>query len=423
MKRFHYAWIVLLLSFFALLSAQGVRLSFGAFIQPWEQEFSADRAAVSLIALVSYLVYAVSGPVVGKVVDQYGVRKVLSASILIVGVSTLISFMVTSTWQLIILYGVISSIGFGGASNVVTSVMITQWFYAKRGLALGLMAAGSGAGQFLIVPASLFMIDEWGWKITVVTWGVFLCLVVLPLVLWFIRTSPADLGMKAYGEEEDKEENIEAKEKPPEMEKEQLPFSVMIRSRAFWFIAFPFFVCGVSTTGLMDTHLIPYAQMCGFATGATSLAVSLLAGFNILGTALSGHFADRWNHRYMLGYIYIIRALTVVLLIYSQDVFLLLVFSVLFGLVDFATVAPTMMLVSEQFKRYSAGVVFGWVYFSHQLGSAVGAYVPGVIYRLQGGYNTVFWFTAGLLVVASILSFTLSKGEDIRQDGSLQEAI
>lgn len=104
-RAIHYSWIVLLLSFVGLLSAQGVRLSFGAFIQPWEISLNTDRASVSLVAFVSYLVFAVIQPLVGKAVDHFGVRVVFSTSVCLVGASTLLTFAVTEVWQLMILYG------------------------------------------------------------------------------------------------------------------------------------------------------------------------------------------------------------------------------------------------------------------------------------------------------------------------------
>ncbi len=176
-NRIHYAWIVLGLSFLALLSAQGVRLSFGAFMQPWEEEFSTSRGVISLVAFISYAIFGLSQPFIGRLIDQYGVRYILSFSVLLIGLSTIATFFATSPWQLMVIYGIIASIGFGGASNVAGSVAITNWFVEKRGFAIGLMSAGSAGGQLLLVPLSLFMIGKLGWQNTVLILGLFLILV------------------------------------------------------------------------------------------------------------------------------------------------------------------------------------------------------------------------------------------------------
>jgi MFS family permease len=414
MKRsIHYAWIVLLLAFIALLSAQGVRLSFGAFITPWEDEFHTNRGVISLIAFISYAVFGLSQPYIGKLIDQYGVRKVLSFSILLIGVTTISTFFANSPWQLMILYGVVASVGFGGASNVAGSVVIANWFVEKRGFALGLMSAGTAAGQLLLVPFSLFLIEQFGWKHTVLLLGSFLTIVVFPLIFLFIRTSPSEKGTAAYGEVENTKLEIKKNE-----QKDSVSILKLFKTKQFLFLLLPFFVCGITTSGLIDTHLIPFAQVCGFSPTLTGTAVSLLAAFNILGTIVSGHLADRLSCKNMLAFLYGTRAISIALLLiivhetsffnfFISQSHLLLIFAISFGIVDFATVAPTVKLATEYFKHLSVGVVIGWLFLSHQIGSAIGSYIPGLLYDVTGSYDISFIYSIILLVGASFLSFLL----------------
>lgn len=158
MKRLHYAWIIVFITFLILLAVQGVRLSFGAFVEPWEREFSLDRGTISLISTLSFVVYGISQPVIGRLVDRWGARAVLSWSTLLTGISIFSTCFITSPWQLFLLYGLGVSLGVGGASNVATSVLVVNWFSKKRGLAFGVMEAGFGAGQMLLVPGSLMLI-------------------------------------------------------------------------------------------------------------------------------------------------------------------------------------------------------------------------------------------------------------------------
>jgi MFS family permease len=414
MKRsIHYAWIVLLLAFIALLSAQGVRLSFGAFITPWEDEFHTNRGVISLIAFISYAVFGLSQPYIGKLIDQYGVRKVLSFSILLIGVTTISTFFANSPWQLMILYGVVASVGFGGASNVAGSVVIANWFVEKRGFALGLMSAGTAAGQLLLVPFSLFLIEQFGWKHTVLLLGSFLTIVVFPLIFLFIRTSPSEKGTAAYGEVENTKLEIKKNK-----QKDSVSILKLFKTKPFLFLLLPFFVCGITTSGLIDTHLIPFSQVCGFSPTLTGTAVSLLAAFNILGTIVSGHLADRLSCKNMLAFLYGTRAISIALLLiivhetsffnfFISQSYLLLIFAISFGIVDFATVSPTVKLATEYFKHLSVGVVIGWLFLSHQIGSAIGSYIPGLLYDVTGSYDISFIYSIILLVGASFLSFLL----------------
>ena len=423
LRNIHYAWIILILTFIALLSAQGVRLSFGAFITPWEEEFSTTRGVISLVAFISYLVFAFSQPFIGRLIDRYGVRSILSFSILLVGISTLLTFFVTSPWQLMIIYGILASIGFGGSSNVAGTIAISNWFVEKKGLALGLMSAGTAAGQLLLVPLSLILNAQFGWKTTVVILGCFLTFIIFPLLLLFIRTYPYEKNRTAYGDL-----TLQVHDEPlfKPQPKAILSIFQLLKKKEFLFLMIPFFVCGVTTTGLMDTHLIPFAQYCGFSPTITGVAVSLLAGFNIFGTVLSGYLADRWSCRHMLAFLYGTRALSIVLLlviVHNTSLFgffisqshLLIIFAISFGVVNFATVAPTVKLATDYFKNLSVGAVVGWLYLSHQLGSALGSFLPGILFDLTGAYDVSFIASIFLLIAAVIFSLLLPTTQDVSE--------
>jgi len=397
--KIHYAWVMVFVTFLTLLAVQGVRLSFGAFVQPWEEEFSMDRGTISLISTLSFIIYGLSQPIIGKLVDKWGARIILSLSTFLVGISIFLTSFVTQPWQLFFLYGILVSLGVGGASNVAATVIVTNWFNEKRGLALGLMEAGFGAGQMLLVPGSLLLIHWFNWEVTVIILGLFLTLIILPVMLLFLRNNPQEKGLLPIGGNSKVEYRGEQKDMG-----EDISIWKVFRQKEFWFLILPFGICGFTTTGLMDTHLIPYSHDHGFSTNVTSAAVSVLAGFNIVGILLSGIVADCWSSKKMLFYLYVMRALSFCILLYSHNPTLLLIFAILFGLVDFATVAPTQLLATQYFKDYSVGFILGWLFLSHQIGSSLGAYLPGLVYSHVGSYNISFYFSILVLITASILS-------------------
>ncbi|MDM5300309.1 MFS transporter [Bacillus subtilis] len=411
MKRLHYAWIIVSVTFLILLAVQGVRLSFGAFVEPWERQFSMDRGTISLISTISFIVYGISQPVIGRLVDKWGARAVLSWSALLTGVSIFLTYFVTSPWQLFLLYGLGVSLGVGGASNVAASVLVVNWFSKKRGLAFGIMEAGFGAGQMLLVPGSLMLIHWFSWKLTVVVLGLLLIVIVFPAAMLMLRNNPSEKNAEPIG-------GLAAAEKETAPKTTALSVTGMFRMRQFWFLMLPFLICGFTTVGLMDTHLIPFSHDHGFSTTVTSAAVSLLAGFNIAGILLSGIVADRWSSRKILCYLYAVRALSIVILIYSHEPYLLLGFAILFGLVDFATVAPTQMLATQYFQNYSIGLMIGWLSLAHQIGSALGAYIPGVIYTVTGEYTLAFYLSIGMLVLASVMNVLLREPAAVTRDSA-----
>ena len=241
-----------------------------------------------------------------------------------------------------------------------------------------------------------------------------LTLLVFPVLLFWLKSTPTNAGLSPLGEQaQPAVPEITTTVKPEDKAAPKL--TELLTSRAFWGLALPFFICGITTTGMIDTHLIPFSHDHGFSTDITSATVSILAAFNILGTLASGPLSDRFDNRIILGTIYAIRALTLIFLLVLNQGYWLVLFGIVFGLVDFAVLAPTQLLASHYFQGHSVGIVFGLLSMSHQLGSALGAYIPGVLYTITGNYTLPFIGGAILLELGAFLSFTLPRVKTQKQ--------
>jgi len=406
--RRHYAWTVLALCFFAILCAQGVRLSFGAFVRPWEEAFGASRGSIALIGSLSFLVYGGSQPFVGRAVDRFGIRRTLALSTLVVAAGLALSAAAQSTWQLALTYGVIASLGFGGASGVAASVAVTYWFTARRGLAFALVEAGFGAGQLLLVPTALFVVAAAGWRATLLGGAALLAAVVAPVLWRRLRDRPEDIGLEPIGGP------LAPVAADPAGGAPAVGLRGLARSRGFWLLAAPFFVCGITTTGFVDTHLIPLAQDRGIPSGTTGLAVALLAAANVSGILASGPLADRVDNRLLLAALYGTRGLSFVVLALLVSGPALVGFAMLFGLVDFSVVAPTQSLAARYVEPRTVGLAFGCLNAVHQLGSAVGAWLPGVAFDRTGSYDDVMVVSVVVLAAAALTCLTLPRPGRLR---------
>ena len=417
--RLHYAWVIVAVAFVGILVAQGARLSFGVFVAPWQEEFGVSRGEISLVSTVSFLVYGVTQPLAGRVVDRYGTRVVLSGSALLVGAGVALAATARSPLQLALTYGVLASVGFGGASQVVASVAITEWFTTHRGLVFALVEAAYGAGQIVVVPTALALVATAGWRPTLLVLAAMSALLVAPMMVLLLRSRPADMGLEPYGGATVLVPGNAPDDAPggPAAAVVRPRLRELLHRQAFWGLVGPFFVCGYTTTGMIDTHLIPLAHDHGFGTAATGASVGVLAAFNVLGTIASGPLADRYDGRIILATLYGSRAVTLVLLLLLETPALLLVFAVVFGLVDFATVAPTQVLASTWFRGHSLGVVFGLIFLAHQIGSAVGAYVPGALHDLTGSYDVALLVGIGALVLATLATLALPEPEPRQAPG------
>lgn len=380
-------------------------MSFGAFVRPWEDAFDAGRGTITVIGALSFLVYGGSQPFVGRLVDGFGIRRVLVGSTLLVAVGLVLSALAQAPWQLALAYGVVASLGFGGASGVAASVAVTYWFTERRGLAFALVEAGFGAGQLLLVPAALAAIGWTGWREVLLGGAVLLAVGVAPVLWRYLRDRPADVGLLPIGGPLP----AAAEQAAPGSEQGVIGFSSLVRSRPFWGLGVPFFVCGITTTGLIDTHLIPLAQDRGIGSATTGIAVALLAAANVAGILASGPLADRVDNRKLLFALYATRGLSLVALASLVDARTLVLFALLFGLVDFSVVAPTQWLAARYVQPQAVGLAFGCLNALHQLGSALGAWLPGVVHDATGSYDTVLYASAATLAVAAMSCVTLPR--------------
>jgi predicted MFS family arabinose efflux permease len=197
----------------------------------------------------------------------------------------------------------------------------------------------------------------------------------------------------------------------------------LARSRGFWSLAIPFFVCGITTTGFVDTHLIPLAQDRGIPVATAGLAVALLAAANVTGILASGPLADRVDNRLLLAALYGTRGVSFVVLALLVSGPALVGFAMLFGLVDFAVVAPTQSLAARYVEPRTVGLAFGCLNAVHQLGSAVGAWVPGVVFDRTGSYDQVLVVSIVVLAAAALTCLTLPRPGRLRTAGAPATAV
>jgi len=393
-----YAWLIVFVLFMGLIATFGMRASFGAYVTPWEAEFSVTRSVVTSISLLSFVFFGVGQPIAGKLNDRFGKNVVSLVSLALIVVSLFLTSRATAIWQIFLLFGVGFSLGAAGCSNSIAGAIITNWFKEKRGFALGLATAGMAVGQLVMVPANLFIVEQMGWRTALSVLSIIILVVVGPLFIFFLRSRPEEKGMRAYGAES--EDGGQDGVAPANVEK-SLPILSMFKVKAFWLLAIPFFICGFTDVGLINTHLIPMVQEKGFPVASVAAAFSLIAITNMAGAIVSGHLADHYSRKGQLAFIYGIRAIVFIFLFTIQEPWLMMVFAVGYGAVEMASIAPTHSLIVQFFEGYSTGTVLGVISVSHQLGGAAGSWIPGLMYDLSGSYDSTFYLAIVILLAVA----------------------
>ena len=397
-----YAWVVLGVLFMGGMVTFGMRASFSAYISPWELDFSTSRTVITTVSVISFAVLAFAQPFMGRLNDYFGKSFVPSVSIFLLGICLYLTSRATQVWQVFILFGVGFSLGSTGCSNVIGMVSISNWFVKKRGFALGLVTSGQAVGQLILVPLNLFLIREYGWRSTMAALSIIIVIVVAPLFIFLLRSKPEEKGLKPYGYMEAWDDvKIEDKEKAAE--KISLSVIGVLKQRNFWLLTIPYFICGFTDVGLVQTHLIPMSEGKGFPLEVVAIASSLIAALNIAGTIVTGYLSDKFSRKRQLGIIYITRAATFFILIFIRQPWLLLPFAVVYGAIEMASIAPTNTMIVQLFERYSKGAVIGLIAVSHQLGGAAGSWVPGLLYDLTGSYVIILAVSVALLLGAGLL--------------------
>jgi sugar phosphate permease len=401
MKKPHYAWIVLAITFVVLLISAATRATPGVLMVPLEQEFGWSRATISIAISINLLLYGLTGPFAAGLVNRYGPRRVMAVAAFLMGLGTLATITMKHPWQLIALWGVVVGTGTGIIAIVLGATVVQRWFYLHRGLALGLLTASSATGQLVFLPvlAQLVVSSGWRWAVIVVA-GV--ALLIAPITFLVMRDRPQDKGLTPLGLPDT--ETIPAPATGNPFVAAIGALRMASRTREFWILAGSFFICGASTNGLIGTHLIPACMDHGIPEVQAAGLLAMMGIFDLIGTTGSGWLSDRYDSRMLLMTYYGLRGLALLYLPYGfvSENHGLSLFAVFYGLDWIATVPPTVALTRQAFGAEKAGLVFGWIMAAHQVGAAMAASFAGFIRTNEGNYDHAFIFAGFLCMISAI---------------------
>jgi len=404
----HYAWVVVAVTFSALLMAGAIRGSPGILLVPLETEFGWSRATVSFAIGVNIFLYGLIGPFAAALMDSFGTRRTMLVALAAIGVGVALTPLMTQSWHLVLLWGVIVGAGSGAIANVLAATVAARWFAARRGLVVGLLGSAAAAGQLLFLPLFALITASYGWRWMSLTVAA-VAFALLPLVALLMRDRPESVGLRPYGETGVPAPPMQLPSNPVRSALQTLGLG--LRSRDFWLIAGTFFICGASTNGLIGTHLIPACFDHGIPEVAGAGLLATMAVFNFIGATGSGWLSDKVDPRRLLAVYYGLRGLSLVYLPFAFDTFYgLSLFAVFYGLDWIATLPPTLRLITASFGRERAAMMFGWVLVVHQIGGALAAYVGGVLRQDLGTYLETFILAGLLCFLATVLALFIGRG-------------
>ncbi len=410
-----YGWFVVATCMFIAFVTMGARNSFGAFVVPMEAEFEWNRTVVSWAAALGALLNGVTQPFMGYLFDRFGVRIVVVAGILIVGVSTLLMAATSSIWYMIAMFGVVAAIGQSGSSMTNTAAMLSKWFRRRRGLVIGLNASGMSLGSLVLVPFAAFLISLIDWRLSWIILGGMILVLGIPLALIFLHDDPAKKGLTPDGDPVPDEASPGSAGEPPPPPQPLFAenWRQAFKSWPIWQMSFSYYICG-STTFMLAVHFVPMAIEEGVNPQTAALIFGLMSGLNALGATGAGWISDRIGGRKnWLTAVYFCRGTGYVILVASlvtpgfPVMAGLLIFAVVAGLSWIATAPLTSSLTAEVYGLKSMATISGVAFLFHQLGGFTSVLLAGYLREITGDYIVAFSIAAVMLYPAAISAFTI----------------
>ncbi|CAO3356797.1 MFS transporter [Azospirillum palustre] len=399
-RDIHYAWVVVAVTFLSMLVSAGAVGAPGVLLLPLQREFGWDTADISTAMAIRLLLFGLMGPFAAAMINRFGVRRMVLSSLTLVGGGLLASLAMREVWQLILLWGFVVGFGTGLTAMVLGATIATRWFVARRGLVIGLLTASSATGQLVFMPLLSMLTEAYGWRTAIALLCGLIAVAALAM-LALMRDRPADLGLSAVGEVGTAAPAVPA---GAILSAALGALRDAAGMRAFWVLFATFFICGASTNGLIQTHLIPLCVDFSVPEVQAAGLLALMGIFDFVGTVGSGWLSDRYDNRWLLVWYYGLRGLSLLYLPYSDfTLYGLSVFAVFYGLDWIATVPPTVRLTAERFGRERANLVFGWIFAGHQLGAASAAFGAGLSRTLLQTYLPAFATAGALCLLAAVL--------------------
>jgi MFS family permease len=362
----------------------GPRSAFGLFLTPMSSANGWGRDVFALAFALQNLLWGIGQPFAGAVADRFGMVRVLSVGALLYATGLTLMAYTTSPVALQVTAGVLIGFGLAGCSfNLVIAAFGKLLPERYRMLAIGAGTAAGSFGQFLFAPFGVALIDNVGWQNALLTFsGLLLFIVPMALALATPRSEPKPAGEIAAPAQSLMSALAEA-----------------FGHRSYVFLVLGFFTCGFQLA-FITLHLPSYLIDRGLSAQVGGWTLATIGLFNIIGSISVGWLSTRYPRRYLLALNYFLRSvfITAFVLLPASTVTTLL-FGAGMGLMWLSTVPPTSGLVTLMFGTRWLATLYGFAFFSHQVGGFLGAWLGGLLYERTGSYDVVWWLTvlSGLL--------------------------
>lgn len=385
-----------------IVITNGSRQNFGLFLVPMSTDLGWGRTEFALAIALQNLMMGLCAPFVAALGDRLGPIRVIALAGFLYALGVSLISISTTPETLILSASLITGLGAAGIGLTLPLALVGRVApESSRSLWLGIVTAGGSAGQFLFAPTSAGLIDAYGWA-----QGFFY----LSIIIAF--TIPIALSMKA---------GSTAALAKPDPQSLRTALREAGGHRGYWLLVIGFFVCGFHVQ-FIATHLPGFLQDSGADNSLAAWALGTIGLFNIVGTIAAGWMGGRWRKKNLLSLLYIARGLLfLVFILLPVNVYTVLGFSAILGLLWLSTVPLTSGIVAQVFGPRYMGTLFAIVFLSHQLGAFSGVLLGGVAYDMTGSYDTAWWFAIALGGIAALIHWNIDDSPVVREKAPAAE--
>ena len=375
----------------------GPRAAAGLFQVPMTSEYGWGRDVFGLALAIQNLCWGIGQPFAGAIADRFGAVRVFCAGALLYALGLVLMAYGTTPVLVHLGAGVLVGFGLSGCSgNLVISVFGKLLPESWRPMAFGASTAAGSLGQFLFLPTASVLIDTVGWHHTLVGFAV-IVLFILPLSL-ALATPPAE-GKAAAG--------------PAQSIPQAL--GEAFRHRSYVLLVLGFFTCGFQLA-FITVHLPAYLKDGGLSTAVGGWTLAAIGLCNAVGSLGAGWLTGRMSRRWLLAWIYLGRSLAItVFILLPLTPVTAIGFGAAMGFLWLSTVPPTSALVMLMFGTRYMAMLFGFAFFSHQVGGFLGVYLGGVLYEMNGSYDLVWWLSVALGLASAAINLPIREERVVRE--------
>ncbi len=388
----------------------------GVFFKPITQEFGWTRTMTSVGISLSILVGALFAPVLGRLVDRYGARRIMPVGAAVMGLSFILLSRMSYIWHFYAVYGVMLSLGSRSMGEIPGSTSVTNWFIKKRGLALGIATMGMSMGGVIMPPLANYLISHFGWRFSFNIMAIFPWAIVIPFSIIFIRKRPEDLGLNPDGIADSNPDST-----LPDRENDRYEVSIgaraAIKTSDFWKIAFAFSLTFMSL-GTVLIHLVPHLTDLGISPATAASCLGFTAALGVIGKIVFGSLTDIIEKRFVAILSYAFQLVGLIILLNAREMWLVYLFCVCFGFGMGGVIPIHQSFLGECFGRGSFGAIYGLMAPFTVLFQALGQPFAGYVFDTTGSYHLAFsLFIINYFLAAIIIFFV--RGQSRKSEKTL----